>query len=207
MRSLHERSSPRPTATISREPAPIQKLAALALALALLTSVACTDEGDGSADTTGTNETAATGPRPTGGTATGGTGPTATGGTGPTATGGTGTTGGERPEMSITLIGSCSLQGGPAGEALLVFELHLESVGGPYEAETIAVSVDGLPPLSGSSDKLSGYRDGLDVLIGHELDESALGRTGDLEIRTVGTTRRLNVSVPQGLGDAPCHLT
>ena len=88
-----------------------------------------------------------------------------------------------------------------------MFEIHLESVGGPYEAETIAIFADGLPPLSGSGNKVSGYEDELDVLIDVELDDSSLGRTGDVEIRTVGTTRRLNVQIPQGLGDAPCHLT
>lgn len=199
MHSPDERSSPRPIATSPRVAVQIRKFAPLAVSLVLLTGVTCSDEGDGS-DTIGGTETAPTGPTQTGGTT--------TGGTGPTATGGTGTTGVEPPKMSITLNGGCSLQAGSGGEALLVFEIHVENVGGPYEAETISFSVEGQAPLSGVTSVTRGYTtDAFDVTLGHTLDDSALGRSGLLLIETVGTTRGLSVQVPQGLGDAPCHLT
>jgi hypothetical protein len=205
MIALQERSAPPPAGC---------KRALLALSLILVASAGCTDDGNGSADA---------GPGDTGGT-TGATGATATGTTGENetgSTGGTGTTNGTGatgetgddlpPEFEITLASDCSLlenTGSFGGPYLLVFAIDLENIGGPYDASTLAIFTEGLPPLSGNGDTTVGYDDVIEgVNIRHDLEASALGKSGIVEIRAPGETRGLSVSVSDALGPADCHLT
>lgn len=184
----------------------------LSLSLLLVAMVGCTDDGNGSAEAGGDTDltTGATGSTATSATGDDETG--STGGTGTTnATGATGETGDNPPpDFDITLASGCSLQTNSSsfgGPYLLVFTIHLENVGGPYEAETGTVVTKGLPPLSGNSDKLVGYQDDQDVTVGHDLDGSDLGMEGIIDIRAFGSTRGIRVFVPDGLGPARCSLT
>jgi hypothetical protein len=194
--------------------APAFRLTFLTISLVVLAMVACTENGGGSTDE-GSGQTDRTTTGATGASATGGTGGDtgSTGGTGGSGatdvTGGSGA--GQPAKLDITLNDGCSLQANPtqnsvAGPYLLVFEIHAVNVGGPYEAETVSFFTDGQPPLTGLDTTTIGYQDEQDVPISHPLQETALGSSGIITIETVGTRRGLSVSVPDGLGPAPCHL-
>jgi hypothetical protein len=186
------------------------KRALLWFSLLLVALAGCTDDGNGSAKAGGDTEQT-TGD--TGATDTGATGEDETGGTGTTnGTGGTGETGEEPlpPDFNITLSSDCTLlenSGSFGGPYLLVFSIDLENAGGPWDSSTVSVSTEGLAPLSGTGDATVGYDDVIEgVDIQHDLEASALGKTGIIEISVPGETRGLSVTVPDALGPAGCHL-